>query len=106
MAKMKVHELAKEIGKQSKDVIAFLQDKGIEVKAAQSSLEEDAVSMVRKEFGAAPVKSAGTVPNQNTGKAEEKSVQMEKEDKIEKRYQKQGRKKKRSSRKRKRRLFL
>ncbi len=84
MAKMKVHELAKEIGKQSKDVIAFLQDKGIEVKAAQSSLEEDAVSMVRKEFGAAPVKSAGTVPNQNTGKAEEKSVQMEKEDKIEK----------------------
>ena len=72
MAKMKVHELAKEIGKQSKDVIAFLQDKGIEVKAAQSSLEEDAVSMVRKEFGAAPVTSAGTVPNQNTGKAEDK----------------------------------
>lgn len=26
MAKMKVHELAKEIGKQSKDVIAFLQE--------------------------------------------------------------------------------
>ena len=82
MAKMKVHELAKEIGKQSKDVIAFLQDKGIEVKAAQSSLEEDAVSMVRKVFGAAPAKSAGTASNQNTGKAEEKSAQMEKEDKI------------------------
>ena len=42
MAKIKVHEIAKELGKQSKDVIAFLQDKGIEVKAAQSSLEEDA----------------------------------------------------------------
>ena len=90
MAKMKVHELAKEIGKQSKDVIAFLQDKGIEVKAAQSSLEEDAVSMVRKEFGAAPVKSAGTVPNQNTGKAEEKSVQMEKEDTRSKGGRKNG----------------
>ena len=51
MAKIKVHEIAKELGKQSKDVIAFLQDKGIEVKAAQSSLEEDAAAMVRKAFG-------------------------------------------------------
>ena len=50
MAKIKVHELAKELEKQSKEVIAFLQDKGIEVKAAQSSLEEDAVEMVRKHF--------------------------------------------------------
>lgn len=51
MAKIKVYEIAKELGKQSKDVIAFLQDKGIEVKAAQSSLEEDAAAMVRKAFG-------------------------------------------------------
>ena len=51
MAKIKVHEIAKELEKQSKDVIAFLQDKGIEVKAAQSSLEEDAADMVRKAFG-------------------------------------------------------
>ena len=52
MAKTKVHELAKELEKQSKDIIAFLQDKGIEVKAAQSSLEEDTVAMVKKAFGA------------------------------------------------------
>ncbi|WMC92958.1 translation initiation factor IF-2 [Kineothrix sp. MB12-C1] len=51
MAKIKVHELAKELDKQSKEVIAFLQGKGIEVKAPQSSLEEDAVVMVRKQFG-------------------------------------------------------
>lgn len=50
MAKIKVHEIAKELGKQSKEVIAFLQNKGIEVKAAQSSLEEDAAAMVRKVF--------------------------------------------------------
>ena len=37
MAKIKVHELAKEIEKQSKEVIAFLKEKGIEVNAAQSS---------------------------------------------------------------------
>ena len=50
MAKIKVHELAKEVDKQSKEVIAFLQNKGIEVKAAQSSVEEDAAQMVRKAF--------------------------------------------------------
>lgn len=32
MAKMKVHELAKELDKQSKELIAFLQEKGIDVK--------------------------------------------------------------------------
>lgn len=51
MAKIKVHEIAKELGKQSKEIISFLQDKGIEAKAAQSSLEEDAVNLVRKAFG-------------------------------------------------------
>ena len=53
MAKIKVHELAKELDKQSKDIIAFLQEKGIEVKAAQSSVEEDAAQLVRKQFGGA-----------------------------------------------------
>ena len=53
MSKIKVHELAKELEKQSKEVIAFLQEKGIEVKAAQSSVEEEAAEMVRKAFGAA-----------------------------------------------------
>ncbi len=53
MSKIKVHELAKELEKQSKEVIAFLQEKGIEVKAAQSSVEEDAAEMVRKAFGGA-----------------------------------------------------
>ena len=47
MAKVKVYELAKELDKQSKEIIAMLQDKGIEVKAAQSSVEEDVAEMVR-----------------------------------------------------------
>ncbi|MDE6748446.1 MAG: translation initiation factor IF-2 [Lachnospiraceae bacterium] len=51
MAKMRVHELAKELDKQSKDIIAFLQDKGYEIKAAQSSIEEDAIDLVRQKFG-------------------------------------------------------
>ncbi len=51
MAKIKVHELAKEIDKPSKEVLTFLQEKGIEAKAAQSSIEETAADMVRKAFG-------------------------------------------------------
>ena len=50
MAKLKVHELAKELNRQSKEIIAFLQEKGIEVKAAQSALEEDAANLARSAF--------------------------------------------------------
>ncbi len=59
MAKIKVHELAKELGKQSKDILSFLQEKGIEAKAAQSSVEEDAAQMVRNAFGGSAKAEAG-----------------------------------------------
>ncbi|MCR5415889.1 MAG: translation initiation factor IF-2 [Pseudobutyrivibrio sp.] len=49
MAKIKVHELAKELGKESKDVISFLDSKGIEAKA-QSGVEDDMADKVRKHF--------------------------------------------------------
>jgi len=51
MAKMKVHELAKELEIQSKDVVAFLQEKGFEVKAAQSSVEDEQIALVKDKFG-------------------------------------------------------
>ena len=51
MAKIKVHELAKELDKQSKDILSFLQEKGIEAKVAQSSVDEEAAQLVRKHFG-------------------------------------------------------
>ena len=68
MAKMKVHELAKELQKQSKEILAFLQEQGIEAKAPQSTLEEDTVARVRKSFGA------------DTGKTEEKKAAPVKEE--------------------------
>ena len=68
MAKMKVHELAKELQKQSKEILAFLQEQGIEAKAPQSTLEEDIVALVRKSFGA------------DTGKTEEKKAAPVKEE--------------------------
>ena len=68
MAKIKVHELAKELDIKSKDIIGFLQEKGVEVKAAQSSVEDDAVEWVRKKFGAA--KPAVQPEKAETAKAE------------------------------------
>ncbi|WP_081828630.1 translation initiation factor IF-2 [Pseudobutyrivibrio ruminis] len=49
MAKIKVHELAKELGKESKDIIAFLGSNGIEAKA-MSGVEDDMAEKIRKNF--------------------------------------------------------
>ena len=74
MAKMKVHELAKELEIQSKDVITFLQEKGVEVKAAQSSVEDEHIALVRKKF-------AKTVKKEKT---EEKKEIPDKEKTVKK----------------------
>ena len=47
MAKMKVHELAKELGLSSKDVSAMLLEKGIEKKSPNSGLEDEHVALVK-----------------------------------------------------------
>ncbi|MBD5489188.1 MAG: translation initiation factor IF-2 [Lachnospiraceae bacterium] len=75
MAKMKVHELAKELGRQSKELVTFLQDKGYEVKAPQSSIEDDAIEQVRKQFG--------TVKPQDDGQKAEAKAPAEAETKAE-----------------------
>ncbi len=80
MAKIKVHEIAKELEKQSKEIIAFLQNKGVEVKAPQSVIEEDTAEMVRKTFGqksetAKPTAAEKTVPTaERTVPTAEKTV--------------------------------
>ncbi len=81
VAKVKVHELAKELNRQSKDILKFLQDKGVEAKAAQSSLEDDVAAMVRKEFSAvqsAP-KAAEPVKAQEASKDQVKAQETVKE---------------------------
>src|SRR4051812_32773407 len=44
MAKKRVHEIAKEKGISSKEVLAILQKAGLDVKAAASSVDEDDVA--------------------------------------------------------------
>ena len=84
MAKVKVHELAKELEKQSKEIVAFLQNKGIEVKAAQSSVEEDVADMVRKEFGAKPISEPkAEAAEKKAGTAEPKAGAVEKKAEAE-----------------------
>ncbi len=63
----KVIELAKELNKPSKEIIDFLQKKGIEGKTPQSPLEDDVAGMVRKELGndkpqGAPARADGEAP--------------------------------------------
>ena len=51
MAKMRVHELAKELEIESKSIVEFLKGTEYEVKSAQSGVEDAAQAMVRKNFG-------------------------------------------------------
>ena len=87
MAKIKVHELAKELELQSKDILNFLQEKGIEAKAAQSSLEEDAAALVRNSLGhkkAAPaVEKEAPVKAESAKPAKEKVQIPAKEAKVQ-----------------------
>ncbi len=81
MAKIKVHELAKELDKQSKEILAFLQEQGVEAKAAQSSVEEADADKVRKHFGGASAPKA----EQEAPKAAEepKAAPVNKEENVE-----------------------
>ncbi len=74
MAKLKVHELAKELNKQSKEIIAFLQDRGIGVKAAQSALEDEAIALVRRTFGQTPAAEKESGGQTKTGTEEKTAV--------------------------------
>ncbi|MBE5824684.1 MAG: translation initiation factor IF-2 [Butyrivibrio sp.] len=51
MAKIKISELASEIGCEAKELIAFLQENGIEAKRSNSSIEETDADVARKKFG-------------------------------------------------------
>ncbi len=50
VAKVRVYELARDLGQESKDVLARAQELGIEVKTASSGLDEDAAALVRLSY--------------------------------------------------------
>lgn len=56
MAKKRVYEVAKELGVETKDVVAALAKSGIEVKSS-NSIDDDTIALAKKSLGA-PAKSA------------------------------------------------
>ena len=52
MAKMKVHEYAKQIGKPAKEIVSLLNDNGITVKSHLSNVEDDGINFLNKHFKA------------------------------------------------------
>ena len=59
MAKQRVYELARDLGLESKDVLARAQELGIEVKTASSGLDEDATALVRLSYEETAAESPG-----------------------------------------------
>ncbi len=51
MGKMKIHELAKEIDKTSKEIITVAQELGIEAKSHMSSLEDKDIEKIKNKDG-------------------------------------------------------
>ena len=77
MAKMRVHELAKELDIESKNIVEFLKGTEYEVKSAQSGVEDAAQDMVRKNFG----KQAAPAPKAEAPKAEAPKAEAPKSEK-------------------------
>ncbi len=73
MAKMRVHELAKEIDKQSKEVIAILDELGVSGKTASSSLDEETVALVKEKAGGKKAKAEKKAEPEKKAEAEKKA---------------------------------
>ncbi len=51
MAKMKVHELARELGVPSKDMVSYLREKGVDIKTHNSIIEDKEIKIAEDFFG-------------------------------------------------------
>ena len=75
--KARVHELAKELGVTSKEVLARLNEQGEFVKSASSTVEAPVARRLRESFGGgkpAPEKGAAKAPAKSLDKALDKAI--------------------------------
>ncbi len=92
MAKIKVHELAKELGISNKEIIGHLNERGYDAVTAVSAIPESEVDGVRAKFGgvvksAAPKKAEAEASRSaagNTARESVKAAEAEEEDKPKK----------------------
>ncbi len=79
MAKIKIYEIAKELNKQSKEIITFLNDNSVVIKSHMSSIDDNTVNMVREHFSpkvkpeAKPVMKQSAVRTEHQGRTSEPS---------------------------------
>ena len=83
MTKMRVHELAKELGVDNKDLMEALKKKDVEVKSHMSSLEDNVVADLKKEFG----KSAGA---EKAGEKKEEAPKKKQSRRAKRRFASKG----------------
>ena len=50
MSKIRVHELARQLGRQNKEVIEVLKAQGIEVKSHMSNIDEASAANIKEKF--------------------------------------------------------
>lgn len=82
MAKMRVYELAKEMGKANRDILAVLNENGFAVKSHSSSIEDEAIALIRSHFkisgGMSPAVST-EVMNNDEDKVAKRAINEEKQ---------------------------
>ena len=79
MTKLRVHELAKELGIENKELLDVLAKKKVEVKSHMSTLEDNVASEIRSEYsrkkaGTAAKKETGTTGNTEDGAPKKKTI--------------------------------
>ncbi len=74
MAKMRVHELAKEIDKNNKDVLDVLQANGVNVQSPLSVIDEDQADIVRQAYAPKPVPKPEPEPKPEAEAAPKKRI--------------------------------
>lgn len=77
MAKIRVYELAKQLGIQSKDIVEFLAANGVADKTQSSGLDENHVEMVQKKFKKAPAPEKKEQPVNHEAPQKEEKAQAE-----------------------------
>ena len=70
MAKVRVYELARELGLESKDVLERAQELGLDVKTASSGLDEEGVGLVKLSY-------EGTATDSGAAESEDSSPTVE-----------------------------
>lgn len=101
MAKIRVYEIAKQLNVESKEIVSFLAENGIEVKS-QSGIEGDTLAMVEKKFAKSasaekPVEKPAEKPKAEKKTEQPKAEKMTEMPKTEKKEEAQQRPKKKSS---------